>query len=96
MTIDSNRTNLIQELNHNSVETLEFGKILEFLESYSSCEIGLELIQSLRPSFSTSEVKYFQEQTSEAREYLEFGGKFDASGIQDIRNIVKRARHGGQ
>ena len=95
MEVDRNRTDLIQELNHNAQEILGFNKIRELLESYSSCEMGVELIRHLRPSYTDYNVKIRQRQTQEAREYLELAGRFDASRIQDIRSVVQRAAYGG-
>ena len=76
-------------------QLLEFDRVLEQVASYTRTVMGRELAHSLAPSFDLLEVATRQQETSEARRFLDGGGLLEFGPEQDFRELVHRALLGG-
>ncbi len=82
-------------LKHNSARVLEFDALRELLRGYASSPLGQAKIASLNPSADVDWISEQQELTSEVREFRRTGGRFEFSGLLDIRQLVAESRIGG-
>jgi DNA mismatch repair protein MutS2 len=78
-----------------TIETLEFPKILEQLARHSSFSASRDLVLSLLPSTDIVEVRERLSLTSEARRLLDERPDISVGGARDVRPSVGRARRGG-
>ena len=76
-------------------QLLEFDRVLEQVASYTRTVMGREFAHSLAPSFDLLEVATRQQETSEARRFLDGGGLLEFGPEQDFRELVHRALLGG-
>src|SRR5579864_5400140 len=83
------------ELNHNSARVLEFDALRELLRGYASSPLGQERIAALTPSTDRDWIVVQQELAGEIREFRRVGGRFDFSGLLEIRALVEKSRIGG-
>ncbi|HVI07919.1 MAG TPA: endonuclease MutS2 [Candidatus Binatia bacterium] len=80
---------------HNSARVLEFDALRELLREYASSPLGQERIAFLSPSVDTQWIGTQQQLSEEIREFRRVGGRFDFSGLLDIRNELERSRIAG-
>lgn len=73
---------------------LEFDKIRDVLAGYTASKLGEELAFSLQPSMVPEEIARAQQETSEAREIWQTGGRIPLDGIFDLRAPVEGAQRG--
>lgn len=78
-----------------SKNVLEFGKIIEQVQSYAKTEQGKERVKLIDTSSDIEEVNKMQEETSEAFSIIMEKGKAPFGGISDICEYAKRASLGG-
>ncbi|MFW5981029.1 MAG: hypothetical protein ACOCRU_00475 [bacterium] len=81
-------------MDEHSLEVLELEKILQHVKSYAATELGVEIINRLRP---VSELEYIQERLQEVtagRNILENYGPPPLGGISDLRATLKKAAKG--
>ena len=71
-----------------SGRALEFEALRDLLRGYASSPLGQERITALAPSTDRSWIETEQQLTSEIREFRRVGGRFDFSGLLDIRRPV--------
>lgn len=76
------------------LETLEYPKIIERLAGYTDFSAGRELALALRPSSDIAEVRRRQQETSEARAFLDLKSDASVGGARDVRPLVHQARLG--
>lgn len=74
---------------------LEFNKILEQLETYTSSVLAKELVKEVQISTSLAEINKRLDETSEAVSLLVKKGEPPLFGICDIHPMMKRAQMGG-
>ncbi len=74
---------------------LEFDQVLVQLASYTRTALGRERATSLEPSEDLLEVATRQQETTEARRYVDGGGALEFGPEQDITELVQRALLGG-
>ena len=74
---------------------LEFDQIRQQIAGYTRTVLGREEAQGLAPSRDLLEIATRQQETSEARQYLDGGGALEFGPDQDFRELVHRARLGG-
>ncbi len=74
---------------------LEFDKVLAQLAEYASTAPGRERVVSLEPSGDLLEVATRQQETTEARRYIDGGGSLEFGPEQDISELIHRALLGG-
>ena len=74
---------------------LEFDKVLAQLAEYTRTALGREKVTSLEPSEDLLEVATRQQETTEARRYVDGGGSLEFGPEQDISELIHRALLGG-
>lgn len=78
-----------------ALKVLEFEKIIEQLKGHASSSLGLEKIESLRPSIDFAEVERWQAETDEGAKVIRLRGNVPFGGIHDVRTALKRSKIGG-
>nr|MBC8280173.1 endonuclease MutS2 [Chloroflexota bacterium] len=74
---------------------LEFDKVREQLVSHTHTVVGAERARALAPTLDLLDIATRQQETSEARQYLDDGGGLEFGPDQDFREILQRALLGG-
>ena len=74
---------------------LEFDQVLGQLSGYARTELGRQRATELEPSDDLLEVATRQQETTEARRYIDDGGSLEFGPEQDITELVQRALLGG-
>lgn len=75
--------------------SLEFPKVLAQLASYTSFGPARDKAFELVPSWERTEVTKLQQETSDARHFLEKNGEFDLSESVDFRDLLDRVGREG-
>ena len=70
---------------------LEINKVIEMLKDKASSELGLSIIENLKPSSNFDEVETALKETTEAQSILIKRGHVPLQGMHDIIDQVKRA-----
>ncbi|HET7580569.1 MAG TPA: endonuclease MutS2, partial [Bacillales bacterium] len=78
-----------------ALKVLEFDKVIEQLKRHASSSLGVEKIESLRPSVDLEVVDRWQAETDEGAKVLRLKGNVPLGGIHDIRSALKRSKIGG-
>ena len=74
---------------------LEFDKVREQLVSHTHTVVGAERARTLSPTCDLLDIATRQQETSEAKQYLNYGGGLEFGPDQDFREILQRALLGG-
>ena len=74
---------------------LEFDKVQELLASHTKTVVGGERARALTPTRDLLEIATRQQETSEARLYLEQDGNLEFGPDEDFRELFQRALLGG-
>ena len=74
---------------------LEFDKVRKQLVSHTHTVVGAERARSLSPTLDLLDIATRQQETSEAKQYLDDGGGLEFGPDQDFREILQRALLGG-
>ena len=74
---------------------LEFDQVLGQLSGYARTALGRQRVAELEPSEDLLEVATRQQETTEARRYIDDGGSLEFGPEQDITELVQRALLGG-
>ncbi len=74
---------------------LEFDQVLGQLAGYARTDLGRERVAALEPSEDLLEVATRQQETTEARRYIDGGGSLEFGPEQDISELINRAALGG-
>ena len=74
---------------------LEFDQVLGQLSGYARTALGKQRVAELEPSDDLLEVATRQQETTEARRYIDDGGSLEFGPEQDITELVQRALLGG-
>jgi len=74
---------------------LEFDKVREQLVSHTHTVVGAERARTLSPTCDLLDIATRQQETSEAKQYLNDGGGLEFGPDQDFREILQRALLGG-
>jgi DNA mismatch repair protein MutS2 len=82
-------------ITHNSARVLEFDALRELLRGYASSPLGQNKITSLAPVADAEWINEQQERTDEIRDFRRAGGRFEFSGLLDIKKLVEKARIAG-
>ena len=82
-------------LSHTSARVLEFDALRDLLNGYSSSPLGSALIAQIVPSVDQPWIENQHLLTTEIREFRRVGGRFDFSGLLDIKRLVEKSRIGG-
>ena len=78
-----------------SVRLLEFDQIKQRLTGYARTVMGGEMVLALEPSANLLEIASRQQETTEARQYVDQGGSLEFGPNIDFRHHVNRAALGG-
>jgi DNA mismatch repair protein MutS2 len=82
-------------LSHTSARVLEFDQLLELLRGYTQSALGQDRVSRLAPSLDRPWIENQHELTAEIREFRRVGGRFDFSGMHDVkRSLEKSSIHG--
>jgi DNA mismatch repair protein MutS2 len=73
------------------LHTLEYHKIRDMLALHTSSVMGKELAQAMVPVSEKSQVQFWLDETSEARDIMAAVPSIPLGGFRDIRGIIKRA-----
>mgnify|MGYP006156723809 FL=1 len=74
---------------------LEFDKVREQLVNHTHTVVGAERARSLSPTLDLLDIATRQQETTEAKQYLDDGGGLEFGPDQDFREILQRALLGG-
>ena len=74
---------------------LEFDQVLAQVASYCRTALGREKVAALEPSEDLLEVATRQQETTEARRYIDGGGSLEFGPENDISELIHRAMLGG-
>ena len=74
---------------------LEFDQVLAQLAGYARTELGRGRVAALEPSEDLLEVATRQQETTEARRYIDDGGSLEFGPEEDISELIHRALLGG-
>jgi len=80
-----------QPLSHTSARVLEFDSLRDLLSGYASSPLGQQLVKTIAPSADRAWIENQQHLTGEIREFRRVGGRFDFSGLLDIRLLVEKS-----
>ena len=84
-----------EALRERSLHLLEYHLVREKLAGYTTFHPARELALSLMPSYEPSQVARRQQETTEARRFLEAGSFIDLAEAKDLRQALGRAALGG-
>ena len=82
-------------ISHTSARVLEFDTFLDLLRAYAPSPLGQMRIAGLAPSADRAWVEQQHQLTSEIREFLRVGSRFEFSGLLDPAPLVEKSRIGG-
>jgi DNA mismatch repair protein MutS2 len=85
----------MSQLTHNSARVLEFDALRELLRGYASSPLGQSKIAALAASADSVWIGEQQELTAEVREFRRVGGRFDFSGLLDVKKLIQKSRIAG-
>ena len=74
---------------------MEFPLVREKLAGYTTFPLAGEMALDLLPSYERDEVVRRQEETGEARRFLERGASLNISDAKDLGMALRRAQLGG-
>ncbi len=74
---------------------LEFDQVREQIAAYTKTVVGGERARALTPTRDLLEIATRQQETSEAKQYLEQGGGLEFGPEEDFRELLQRALLGG-
>jgi DNA mismatch repair protein MutS2 len=79
-------------LSPSSARVLEFDSLRDLLRGYGFSPLGHSRIAALHPSIDATWINRQQELTSEIRNFLRAGGRFEFSGLTEIGEPVEKSR----
>jgi DNA mismatch repair protein MutS2 len=77
---------------HNSARVLEFDRLRELLRGYCQSELGQARVEALEATGDRTWIERQQQLTTEIRQYLRAGGRFDFAGLVDSRKMLEKSR----
>lgn len=82
-------------LRHSSARVLEFESLRELLRGYLSSPLGMAALSALAPSADRAWITTQHQLTAEIREFRRAGGRFDFSGLVEIRPLLQKSQIAG-
>jgi DNA mismatch repair protein MutS2 len=82
-------------LTHTGSRALEYDGLRDLLRGYAQSALGQARISQLVPSTDRTWIERQQQLTTEVREFLRAGGRFDFSGLLDPVRALEKARIAG-
>jgi DNA mismatch repair protein MutS2 len=80
---------------HTSSRLLEFETLRDLLAGYASSPLGQHRIAELLPSLDRPWIETQQQLTTEIREYRRVGGRFEFTGLPEVKKLIEKSRIGG-
>src|SRR5438270_4439887 len=80
---------------HSSSRVLEFESLRDLLHGYAASPLGHRRIAALVPSADRTTIEAQQQLATEIREFHRVGGRFDFSGLVEIKGLVEKSRIAG-
>ena len=77
---------------HKSARALEFDRLRELLRGYCQSGLGQARVEALEATGDRTWIERQQQLTSEVRQYLRAGGRFDFAGLIDPRRMLEKSR----
>jgi DNA mismatch repair protein MutS2 len=77
---------------HTSSRVLEFESLREILRGYTNSSLGRERVTQLAPASDRDWIERQHRLTSEIREFLRTGSRFEFSGLTDPRELLNKSR----
>jgi DNA mismatch repair protein MutS2 len=77
---------------HTSSRLLEFQPLRDLLAGYASSPLGQNRIAELVPSLDREWIETQQQLTTEIRDYLRVGGRFEFAGLPEIKTLIEKSR----
>ncbi|MGA2990186.1 MAG: Smr/MutS family protein [Candidatus Korobacteraceae bacterium] len=77
---------------HNSAQVLEFDRLRKLLLGYCQSELGQARVEALAATGDRGWIERQQQLTSEVRQYLRGGGRFDFGGLSDPGKLLEKSR----
>jgi DNA mismatch repair protein MutS2 len=84
------------EMDHHTLELLEFDKVRDLLAGYAACSLGKELARQLEPRTDADAIRAELALVGEMVDALGQGMAPPFGGLHDVRLIVRRAAIGAQ
>ena len=84
-----------QPLERSSARVLEFDSVRDLLRGYCSSPLGQAQAAALIPSTDAAWIEDQQQLTTEIREFRRVSGRFDFSGLLEIRKLLEKSRIAG-
>src|SRR6204780_2074535 len=81
-----------QPVTHTSSGLLEFQNLRDLLARYASSPLGRNRIAELVPSLDRAWIETQQQLTTEIRDYLRVGGRFEFAGLPEIKTLIEKSR----
>jgi DNA mismatch repair protein MutS2 len=81
-----------QPVTHTSSGLLEFQNLRDLLAGYASSPLGRNRIAELVPSLDRAWIETQQQLTTEIRDYLRVGGRFEFAGLPEIKTLIEKSR----
>jgi DNA mismatch repair protein MutS2 len=79
-------------LQHASSRVLEFDQLRELVRGYASSPLGKARVSSLEPTSDRPWIERQHRLTTEIREYLKAGARFEFTGLTDVQTLLDKAR----
>ncbi len=80
---------------HSSARLLEFEILRDLLSGYAASPLGKRRVAELLPSRDHAWIATQQQLTAEIREYRRVGGRFEFTGLPEVKKLIERSRIGG-
>src|ERR1700733_4328114 len=80
---------------HSSARLLEFEILRDLLAGYASSPLGKRRVAELLPSRDHAWIANQQQLTTEIREYRRVGGRFEFTGLPEVKKLIEKSRIGG-
>ncbi len=81
-------------MNEKALKTLEYYKIIDMLEAFSTSSLGKNKCRQLRPLDNLTEIETMQQETADALSRIYQKGSLSFSGVKDVRGSLKRLEVG--
>src|ERR1700678_2255027 len=81
-----------QPVTHTSSGLLEFQNLRDLLAGYASSPLGRNRIAELVWSLDRAWIETQQQLTTEIRDYLRVGGRFEFAGLPEIKTLIEKSR----
>jgi DNA mismatch repair protein MutS2 len=88
-------SNAPDPVTHSSARLLEFEILRGLLSGYAPSPLGKRRVAELLPSRDHAWIAAQQQLTTEIREYRRVGGRFEFTGLPEVKKLIEKSRIGG-